>query len=184
MNPFARYIAGKMPKTILARSYAKHFFDLIDASTKFHFKERVHADDHYANIADVFAVDKIYGNAFMKSLYRISSVGEEILNISDTPKSLKDVHTALTEQMPGVSLKLTAQTLHDLVDSGFMIEDAKHYKKKEDSPSLTFNIDYQECLADGIAFMNEYVPQHVDAWNEQQTSIYDPLTRETRNIHD
>jgi len=68
-NPYIDEIAQDIPRTLLARSYADHFFDLCEASTRFHFKERQHHGKVYETTReDVELVAGCYWNTFIETL--------------------------------------------------------------------------------------------------------------------
>ncbi len=195
INPFARYIITKLPKTIMVRGYADHLFSLIDACTKFNFKQRTKDENnHYADLADVFAVDKIYGSAFMKSLYKLPLLGLSALDVFDngTALSLYDIHDRLNEKMPGMSLKLTTKTIDDLVDRGFVELDSgkgNAYRRRLKANSVDLGIDYAECWNDGVNFMKENSPKSFDAWFSRQMVdggivLYDPITKSDTILND
>ncbi len=84
VNPFSRVLLEIMPVTVKARSFVKHYLNLIQGSALFHHKERVREGGNiFVNLEDFFLVHSLYHQMFSKSLEesveeeRISNEGGE-----------------------------------------------------------------------------------------------------------
>lgn len=84
-NPFADYISKKIPVPFtISRSYIKHYFNLIDSSTKFHFKARIKKEDRYfTSLQDVYNIHLLYGKMFNQKIHNLPQLGIEIIRIFD-----------------------------------------------------------------------------------------------------
>lgn len=90
-NPFAEFIAEKIPVPFVkVRSYAYHYLNLIDSSTKFHYKERNQFDGMYfTNLQDVFIIHKLYGKMFNQKVHNLPQLGIEIMKLFDVEAAEK-----------------------------------------------------------------------------------------------
>ena len=69
VNPFSRALMDVIPLTVKARSFVKHYLNLIQGSALFHHKERVHETGNiFVNLEDFFLVHSLYNRMFSKSL--------------------------------------------------------------------------------------------------------------------
>ena len=82
-NPFAEYIAEQVPVPFtIVRSYVGHYFNLVDGSTKFHFKERMRKDNlFYSSIQDVYNIHILYGSTFNRKIHQLPQLGIEVMDI-------------------------------------------------------------------------------------------------------
>jgi hypothetical protein len=84
-NPFAEYVAEQVPVPFtIVRSYVGHYFNLVDGSTKFYFKERMKEGDNFvSSIQDVFNIHTLYGKIFNQKIHQLPQLGKEIMDIFD-----------------------------------------------------------------------------------------------------
>jgi|TARA_R100000501_G_C2620858_1_gene114098 hypothetical protein len=82
-NPFAEYISEHVPVPFtIVRSYMGHYFNLVDGSTKFHFKERIKKDEvFFSTIQDIFNIHTLYGRIFNQKIHQLPQLGKEIMDI-------------------------------------------------------------------------------------------------------
>lgn len=195
-NPFADYIAEQIPRTIRARSYDDYLFDLMDASAKFHFKDRFLKDNVlFLNIEDVHSITSLYWNQFCKGLLKIPVLGEEVMELlgeDSQTYSPQEVYNAIKENNPGYSFKMVEKTIDSLVDSGFVEKtDPKSsksdYVKVKELYGVNKQFDWDECWNSGLEFMQQYHPDVVDGWLALQggtrgVSVLDPLSGEKKEL--
>lgn len=90
-NPFAEYISDKVPVPFVkVRSYITHYFNLIDSSTKFHYKERMKkGDSFFTSIQDIYIIHKLYGRMFNQKIHNLPQLGIEIMETFDKDTLMK-----------------------------------------------------------------------------------------------
>jgi len=81
IDPFAEYLQAFIPKTQKSVGYIDHYYNLVDACTRFHFQNREHfvvdnQDYLLANLEDHYQVHAIYYNEFIKTLDDLAQEGE------------------------------------------------------------------------------------------------------------
>lgn len=69
-NPFALSIIEQMPLKIKARSFARHYFDLIRACAKFNYRNRVNKGALFINLEDAYVVHQLYSEQFFRSVLK------------------------------------------------------------------------------------------------------------------
>ncbi len=82
IDPFADYIAELVPKTQKSVSYVDHYYRLIDASTRFHFNQRMSTSVNgktylFAALEDHFHVYGMYFTAFVETLRELMQAEEQ-----------------------------------------------------------------------------------------------------------
>jgi ABC-type dipeptide/oligopeptide/nickel transport system ATPase component len=190
-NPFADYVSEQIPRTIRARSYDDYLFNLINASAKFNFKNRMLKDNVlYLHLEDVYLVTELYWKQFSRGLYRIPVFGEDVMGLFSTQEefSAKDAYHSLKENNPTYTFNLVEQTLESLVDAGFLIKDdyrstKPSYSKINEMRGFNPEFDWNECWHVGLEFMTANYPGLVDDWLIRQKdkgsiSAYNPLLRQ------
>lgn len=91
-NPFAEYISEQVPVPFtIVRSYMRHYFNLVDGSTKFHFKERLMKEDRlFSSIQDVYNIHILYGSVFNQKIHQLPQLGIAIMKVfTDETKGYK-----------------------------------------------------------------------------------------------
>lgn len=92
LDPFASYIQGFMPKTKKSVSYIDHYYGLVDASAKFHYRDResiiLNNKEHLiTSLEDHYLVHALYFNQFQDTL--LSFQGDDA--IRSNPAALQRV---------------------------------------------------------------------------------------------
>jgi hypothetical protein len=82
-NPFAEFIANKVPVPFVkVRSYINHYFNLIDSSCKFHFKDRLYKEDKYfTSLQDIYNIHLLYGKDFNQKVHNLPQLGKDIMSL-------------------------------------------------------------------------------------------------------
>jgi hypothetical protein len=150
-NPFAEFIAKQVPVPFVkVRSHINHYYNLIDACTKFYFKDRTSKDEAYfSSMQDIYTVHALYGKTFNRKVHNLPQLGEDIMKIFDGDikgwkkdkekaqqtlfqdeegedkiyHSTTKIHTFLKDK--GILLKhnTVQQQCEDLVEAGFLGKD-------------------------------------------------------------
>jgi len=69
INPFSEKLLEITPLTVKARSFVRHYLDLIQASTLFHHKNRITSGENiFVNLEDFFHVYSTYHPLFLENL--------------------------------------------------------------------------------------------------------------------
>ncbi len=175
-NPFADYISEQIPRNIRARSYDDHLFNLINASTKFHYPSRMFGDGLlFVSIGDVYHIYNAYWEQFIHGLLGVPALGTEVMNVFEDGK-LKDsqaVYKDLRQNKVYYPFDIVEQTLDALVDSGFLDKDDykardPKYKVVRDIPSFN-SFDWQACWESGVGFLDKYHPKLLNPWVSSQS---------------
>ena len=85
-NPFAEFITEQVPVPFVkVRSYIKHYLDLMDASTRFYFKDRMMIDGGYfSTMQDIYTIHLLYGKTFNRKVHNLPQIGMDIMKIFDS----------------------------------------------------------------------------------------------------
>lgn len=88
-NPFSEFIAEKVPVPFVkVRSYINHYFDLMEACTKYHYKERPKYDNMYfATLQDIYTIHNLYGKMFNQKIHNLPQLGREIMTLFDAERA-------------------------------------------------------------------------------------------------
>jgi len=77
VNPFSQTLLEITPPTVKARTFIKHYLNLIQASAKFHYKSRFSSEDKlFVNLEDFFNIYSLYQDLFYKGVSK-ANINEE-----------------------------------------------------------------------------------------------------------
>lgn len=188
INPFADSIIQNMPTNIKARSFINHYFNLIQASAKFHHRERLKEGGNiFVSLEDVYLISELYNEQFLKSTLRIPLAGEELLTLFDEERftSSADVHKRLKHKKSPLTFPVVNDMLEELAEAGYLEKEdydsrGDNYRKISDIKIIENKIDWQSVWESGLEIIMKNYPERAGAWIEAQAkdgrvSALDPL---------
>lgn len=173
VNPFAQAIIREMPLKIKSRSFARHYFDLIQACAKYHHNERVKEGGLFVNLEDVYLIHQLYSDQFFKSVLRVPIAGEQIVGAFDGEMTAADVYRRLKRGNSALSFDVAVDMLEQLVEAGYVEKDSytakePRYSKIRDIDGFENRIDWLEVWNSGVIVMREEYPEIYERWASQQ----------------
>lgn len=173
INPFSTFVAGYMPPVLRSRSFATHYFNLVEASARFHHKERIIENNRiFVNFDDIANIHSFYFDDFLRSVFRIPVHSEEIFSLIEGSESIEEMHYALKKKKSPVTLEMLKGTLDELVEAGYLSKGNKlTYVKIAEFPSAD-HLDYSSCLEAGCSIMKENYPSVYERWSGGQMDGY------------
>lgn len=196
-NPFAEYIAKLVPTpNVIVRSYFKHYLNLMEASARFHFKDRLMEDGKiYLTIQDIQLIHELYGRMFLNSIHHINDYGSKILSLFDSKKygykknksqkelyeaieednnkrylTIDDIHKGLKDKNILLKKKVLKDQCDLLIEAGFIGEEKSGnktmYFKTDCIEDFEDKIDWNECFEEGKKLFKSNSPDIYDRWLE------------------
>jgi len=194
VNPFAPFISERLPSpSVKIRTHAKHFFDLIEAVTKFYNKDRVRDGNKiFVSIQDCIDLFDLYWEQFYRVVHDIGLVGKDILDAFEDGRGYKkntekrsdfvnefeedrtyltisDMHNKLkTNKKNKVSVnhKVITDQCEKLIEGGFLEKEKAGTKTMYYRTGDDFNIDPEFDW-------NECLDQAQALMKEQYKEVYE-----------
>ncbi len=193
VNPFAQSIIEQMPLKIKSRSFAKHYFDLVQACVKFHHRQRLGNTSLFANLEDVYIVHTLYAEQFFKSVQRVPIAGEQIVEVFDDEKlSAEEVYKRLRIKNSGLGFSVVGSMLEELTEAGYLERDSysskdPHYSKIQEMDIFETKIDWQHVWDAGCCIMGDKYPALYEKWASIQSDdgavfALNPIKRSRENL--
>ncbi len=185
-NPFADSIAESVPRTIRARSYADYLFGLIEASAKFHHRNRLTEKGVlFINLEDVHEVYRHYWKQFAMGLLRVPLLSEQALAAfepgqpMDAQEAYERMKGPASTPSPAYGFQLVKNTLEGLAAAGMLEKDdhesrRPRYTKTKELP-LEAQMDWSQCFRAGAEYMHSNYPELLDNWLGMQAGFLNKL---------
>lgn len=170
INAFAPKIAESMPKNVKSMSFIKHYFNLVNSCTKFHYPERfADAGALFTSLQDVYYIDVLYSKKMDYSVRNISFFEESVLALfekSGKALDFQDVHQLIAGQFsldPGA----IKETLDNLVNMDYLKSDFCEYRNcylKIEHPER----NWKEYFDAAYKIINDNYPEITEKWKYSQ----------------
>ena len=189
INPFSEAVILNMPPNIKARSFIKHYLNLIQASAKFHYKSRFILEDKlFVNLEDIYFVNQLYQEQFLKSVLRIPIAGEELLSLFDNQYdyiSSSEIHKKLKRDGSPLTFPIVTDMLEELVEAGYLEKNnynskESNYKKISEIKELNNYTNWQNIWENGLNRLEENYKEYVNSFidyqvKQERISVINPL---------
>ncbi len=190
INPFAAYLNEFIPKETKALSFNDYYFDLMEASAKFHNSERHEQNGNlFVNVQDANLVHTLYGQQLTLSVLDIPALGDRIIDMvqEDKASTTKDIYHQLRKTNSGITKGLVETSLGELENVGFLDKNGKNYELGSRSLNFGDEIDWQDCFQNAARAMQEKFPDQYEAWIQTQTEqgtipLRNPISGEEKVI--
>ena len=200
INPGADVIRTTIPATYtMSNTFIDYYFDVIEAATKFHHRERVQDLDYiYSTPADNFIAFQLAGSIFRDMSIGINPIGKDIIEFVPKAEVWGDLVTEsdsdavhideITDYLSNKGINRTKKmiqfTMARLVDANFVrkIPKADKYYRTQDF-DFSRSVDWKG-LVDACITNMEINSEHIaEEYKKDDLHMYtDPFTGEHKNI--
>lgn len=196
-NPFAEFISNKVPTGfIIVRSYIKHYLDLMEGVSKFHYQDRLIKDNTlFMNIQDAIMLHELYGQLFNQKIHHLPQLGKPIMDCfkakdigykknkdtkyafvneddeTRTYLSSMEIHKALKKQNMLIKHKVIGEQCEVLMEAGFLGKEVSGkkilYYQTDEVINFEEDFPWEQCLKEGRRLMKKHYPQYYDDWDSR-----------------
>ncbi len=209
LNPYAEgysAIIAKFAPDQKVRSMAEHFWDLMESIVKFNYAKRVSIKGSYiANVQDLLMTLDLYKHAFIRDVYGVPSLGDNVLKAFDHIGTLATapVSSTLTRHLEETTPArwLTVNNIRKIIKEEFKIilstkvifnicrqlVDAGYLEDRKEGTAFQYHVidamkemdmpDIAKLVSDASVKVKKRFPAKYESWKQLQSRSYiHPLT--------